>query len=126
MGPDAGAGGGTVIAQRSLAADAADPACRIGGFLTGKAVIGRAGRTLAAQMFDLGTIHLSTGAIHTVRPLEMDFPRGQLVAVTRVSGSGKTTMVLESLIPTLEASIKGGRLPVHVKSVSARGSPRSS
>ena len=47
-------------------------------------------------MFAEGGIHLSTGSIHTVKPLELDIPKGRLTVVTGVSGSGKTTMVLES------------------------------
>jgi len=121
MGPDAGAGGGTVIAQGSLEEVANSPASRIGGFLTGRAVIDVGTHVPAERMFQQGTIHLSTGNIHTVKPLEVDFPKGRLTAVTGVSGSGKTTMVLESLIPALEASIKGNRLPEHVKGVSAEG-----
>jgi len=121
MGPEAGAGGGTVIAQGPLETVANDPVSRIGGFLTGKAVIDVGKHVPAEQMFDLGTIHLSTSEIHTVKPLEVDFPKGRLIAVTGVSGSGKTTMVLESLIPALEASIKGGKMPGHIKSVSAEG-----
>ena len=69
----------------------------------------------------MGRIHMSTSQIHTVKPLEVDFPKGRLIAVTGVSGSGKTTMILESLIPALEAEIKETRLPGHVKSVSADG-----
>ncbi len=121
MGPEAGAGGGTILAQGPTGAVANDPASRIGGFLTGKTVIDVGAHVPAAQMFDLGTIHLSTSEIHTVKPLEVDFPKGRLIAVTGVSGSGKTTMVLESLIPALEAAIRGGRLPAHVKDVRAGG-----
>lgn len=121
MGPEAGAGGGTVIAQGPLETVANNPDSRIGGFLTGEAVIDVGNHVPAQQMFDLGTIHLSTSEIHTVKPLEVDFPKGRLIAVTGVSGSGKTTMILESLVPALEASVKGSRLPDHVKSVSARG-----
>ena len=121
MGPEAGAGGGTVIAQGPLEMVAKNPHSRIGGFLTGKRGIDVGTHIPAEKMFDLGTIHLSTGPIHTVKPLEVDFPKGRLIAVTGVSGSGKTTMILESLVPALEASIKGNKLPGHVKSVSAQG-----
>ena len=121
LGPEAGAGGGTVIAQGTLEEVENNPDSRIGGFLTGKTEL-RLGRHISPdQMFSLGTIHLSTSEIHTVKPLEVDFPKGRLIAVTGVSGSGKTTMVLESLIPALEASIRGKQLPKHVKSVSADG-----
>lgn len=119
MGPEAGEGGGTVIAQGTLAQVQADPASRIGGFLSGACTIERPGRALSADLFALGTIELSTQQIHTVHPLDVAFPKGRLVAVTGVSGSGKTTMVLESLIPALQASIAGQKLPNHVKAVSA-------
>ena len=72
-------------------------------------------------LFANGTIHLSTDAIHTVKPLEVDIPKGRLTVVTGVSGSGKTTMVLESLIPALEATIAGSALPAHIRTVSADG-----
>ena len=60
----------------------------------------------------------------TVKPLDVSFPKGRLTLVTGVSGSGKTTMVLESLIPAVTAKAQGGRLPDHVKSVSAEGISR--
>ena len=119
LGPEAGAGGGQIIAQGSLADVEKNPKSKIAGFLTGETVIGVGNHIPAKEMFNLGTIHLSTSEIHTVRPLEVDFPKGRMIAVTGVSGSGKTTMILESLIPALEAEIKGAALPAHVKSVSA-------
>ena len=121
LGPEAGAGGGSIIAQGERTEVERDPNSRIGGFLTGKKAIRVGTRTPAERMFDLGAIHLSTSEIHTVKPLEVDFPKGRLIAVTGVSGSGKTTMVLESLIPALEASIRGSKLPEHVKGVTADG-----
>ena len=48
------------------------------------------------QLFEFGKIHLSTNQIHTVHPLEVDIPKGKLTVVTGVSGSGKTTMILEA------------------------------
>lgn len=121
MGPEAGAGGGTIIAQGSLRDVERNPDSRIGRFLTGDAVINIRDHIPSEQMFELGTIQLSTSEIHTVKPLDVDFPKGRLIAVTGVSGSGKTTMVLESLIPALDASIKGKKLPEHVRLVSADG-----
>ncbi|MBD5469660.1 MAG: excinuclease ABC subunit UvrA [Lachnospiraceae bacterium] len=121
LGPEAGAGGGTIIAQGNLNDVEKNPASRIGGFLTGETAIDVGKHISAEQMFVMGTIHLSTSEIHTVKPLEVDFPKGRLIAVTGVSGSGKTTMVLESLIPALDAFIKEEKLPGHIRSVSADG-----
>ena len=121
LGPEAGAGGGQIIAQGTLADVEKNPNSKIAGFLTGKTVIDLRNHILAKEMFKLGTIHLSTSEIHTVKPLEVDFPKGRMIAVTGVSGSGKTTMILESLISALEAEIKGTALPAHVKSVLADG-----
>ncbi len=121
LGPEAGAGGGTIIAQGELREVEKNPASRIGGFLSGKSVIDMGRHIPSEQIFDMGRIHLSTSGIHTVKPLEVDFPKGRLTAVTGVSGSGKTTMILESLIPALEASVKDEKLPGHVRLVSADG-----
>ena len=121
LGPRAGAGGGTIIAQGNPEEVGNDPNSRIGGFFTGRTAINIGKHIPQDRMFALGTIHLSTSEIHTVKPLEVNLPKGRLIAVTGVSGSGKTTMILESLIPALEASIRGNRLPKHVKAVSADG-----
>jgi excinuclease ABC subunit A len=121
MGPVAGANGGTVIARGTLSEVERNPNSKIGAFISGEKIIRRMGRIESDHIFDMGSIHLSTGPIHTVKPLEVDIPKGRLVAVTGVSGSGKTTMVLESLIPALSAAIKGEKLPDHVLSLDAEG-----
>ena len=121
MGPDAGAGGGTVIAEGTVPEIGENENSRIGGFLSGRREIRREHRIPAGELFSLGTIHLSTSEIHTVQPLEAEFPKGRMIAVTGVSGSGKTTLILESLVPALTAEVKGEKLPEHVKAVSAEG-----
>lgn len=121
MGPEAGNGGGYVIAEGTIPEITKNPASMIGPFLAQKTNLPVRELTDAEKMFDLGVIHLSTSAIHTVKPLEVDIPKGRLTVVTGVSGSGKTTMVLESLILGLEASLNGETLPEHVKNVSAEG-----
>ena len=121
MGPEAGAGGGHVIAQGTIPAIEADPASQIGPFLSGKAETLRRRCAERDELFTNGVIHLSTDRIHTVKPLEVAIPKGRLTVVTGVSGSGKTTMVLESLIPALEAQISGAALPAHIRAVDAEG-----
>ena len=121
MGPEAGAKGGHVIAEGTIPAIEENPASQIGPFLSGKAEAKQ--RTCAAKeaLFANGTIHLSTAQIHTVKPLEVNIPKGRLTVVTGVSGSGKTTMVLESLVPALEATIHGAALPAHIRAIKAEG-----
>ena len=121
LGPEGGAGGGRIIAEGSVPAIAGNHASRIGPFLRPGRTVKLRDRTAKDVLFDLGSIRMETGGIHTVRPLSVAFPKGRLSVVTGVSGSGKTTMVLESLIPGLEAALAGRELPSHVKSVSAEG-----
>jgi len=121
MGPEAGAKGGRIITQGPLQEAIRDPASQIGPFLTGTADNHIRDRAAAHQVFDLGTIRLSTEAIHTVKPLEVNIPKGRLTVVTGVSGSGKTTLILESLVPALAALTSGEKLPEHVLSLEAEG-----
>lgn len=121
MGPQAGANGGYVIAQGTLADISCNKNSKIGPFLTGKMLENVWKKVPAEQLFAQGKIRLSTGPIHTVKPLEIEIPKGRLTAVSGVSGSGKTTLVLESLVPALEAHVRHAPLPPHVRAVQAQG-----
>ena len=121
MGPEAGAKGGTVIAEGTVAEIEANPVSKIGRFLSGEALTRVRQKASKSELFELGGIHMETDQIHTVKPLTVDIPKGRLIAVTGVSGSGKTTMILESLIPGLEKQIAGEALPAHVKALEAEG-----
>lgn len=139
MGPGAGADGGHVIAEGTVDEICKNKDSRIGPFLSGSSrssessskispeIRGRCRRhpdvakRTSEQLFSEGRICLSTGPIHTVKPLDAEIPRGKLTAVTGVSGSGKTTLILETLIPGLQALINGKKLPEHVRSIEAEG-----
>ena len=121
MGPEAGANGGHVIAQGTIADVEENSVSQIGPFISGKAETKLRSCAAKEEMFVNGNIHLSTSQIHTVKPLKVDIPKGRLTVVTGVSGSGKTTLVLESLIPALDANINGHALPEHIRNVTAEG-----
>ena len=125
MGPVAGAGGGHVIAQGTVDEVERTPGSRIAPFLTESGETRVRARIAPEKMFDFGRIHMETGPLHTVKPLTVDVPRGRLTVVTGVSGSGKTTMVLESLIPALKANVDGDDLPAHVRTIEADGITRA-
>ena len=120
MGPEAGAKGGQVIAEGTIAEIAQNKNSKIGPFLKAESSVIRK-QAAAEEMFAAGCLHFETGAIHTVKPLAVDIPKGRLTVVTGVSGSGKTTLILESLVPGLTAATSGQKLPEHVLNVQADG-----
>lgn len=120
MGPEAGAKGGQIIAEGTIAEIAQNKNSKIGPFLKAESSVIRT-QAAAEEMFAAGRINLETGAIHTVKPLAVDIPKGRLTVVTGVSGSGKTTLILESLVPGLTAATSGQKLPEHVLNVQADG-----
>lgn len=121
MGKGAGADGGEVISEGRIATVSENPESVIGPYLSDQYQSRIRPGMQEKAMFEKGVIHLETGAIHTVHPLDVRIPMGRLTVVTGVSGSGKTTMVLESLIPALKAEISGQKLPEHIKRIEAEG-----
>lgn len=121
LGPGAGANGGRIIAEGTIPQIERNPDSRIGPFLAGEGERRIRPEIPSDEIFAEGKIRMSTKGIHTVKPLEVSIPKGRLTVVTGVSGSGKTTMVLESLVPGLQAFVEGKELPEHVTSVNAPG-----
>ncbi|MCD8155823.1 MAG: excinuclease ABC subunit UvrA [Clostridiales bacterium] len=120
MGPEAGEKGGTVVAEGPISEILQNPDSKIAPFLANRGTI--CGEEIEEpELFSRGELKMRTRRIHTVRPLDVRIPRGRLTAVTGVSGSGKTTMILESLVPGLEAVINGKKLPEHIISMEAEG-----
>ena len=119
MGPEAGAKGGTVIAEGTEKKKKKSDASVIGGYLAGKRFFDRDKKE--KDIFADGAIRMETDRIHTVKPLTVSIPKSSLTVITGVSGSGKTTLILESLVPALDALCNGKKIPDHVKKIEAEG-----
>ena len=117
MGPEAGAKGGTVIAEGTVADVTQDPASVIGRYLTGEQGLKK--EPSGQGLFANGMICLETDRIHTVKPLSVKIPKSRLTVITGVSGSGKTTLILESLVPALDSLCSGKRMPDHIRKIDA-------
>lgn len=121
LGPGAGANGGRIVAEGTIKQIEDNPDSNIGPFLSGEGERRIRADIAPDEIFSNGTISLATSAIHTVKPLEVRIPKGRLTVVTGVSGSGKTTMVLESLVPALQSVTDHSPMPHHVTAVDAPG-----
>ena len=121
MGEKAGIEGGYIISQGTVEDVEKDKKSLIGKFLSGEEKVLVNEPVSCDKIFELGKISLETNSIHTVKPLKVEIPKGRLTVVTGVSGSGKTTMVLESLVPALDNFADKKKLPEHVKGIDAEG-----
>lgn len=121
MGPQAGVNGGYVVAEGTIPEIIDNKKSIMGGFLSDKEEVKIRENISPDMMFKNGKIHLETNSIHTVKPLKIDIPKGRLTVVTGVSGSGKTTMVLESLVPALDSLTSQKKMPEHIVKIEADG-----
>lgn len=121
MGPQAGVNGGYVVAEGTIPEIIDNKKSIIGGFLSDKEEVKIRENISPDMMFKNGKIHLETNSIHTVKPLKIDIPKGRLTVVTGVSGSGKTTMVLESLVPALDSLTSQKKMPEHIVKIEVDG-----
>ena len=104
LGPGGGRGGGEVVVAGTVDQVAA---CRES--VTGKYL--REGPSIPVrQPRDCGSspaVRISGATCHNLDNLSIEFPLGVLCAVTGVSGSGKTSLVGQTLVPLLQSHLKG-------------------
>jgi len=106
IGPGAGVHGGRVVSHGTPQQIAADPASVTGQYLSGAREIAipvdrRKGKGKAV------TVVKATG--NNLKKLTADFPLGQFVCVTGVSGGGKSTLTIETLFKTASMRLNGAR-----------------
>jgi excinuclease ABC subunit A len=118
LGPEAGAKGGTVIAQGPPGQLETDPRSIMGPFLAGAAVVPR---DRPARPGPAGQITLEIGDLYNLHGVTAAFPVHRLTALAGPSGAGKTALILDSLIPAARALLGGSGLPGHVRRLDLDG-----
>jgi excinuclease ABC subunit A len=110
MGPGAGAHGGEVISMGTPKEIINDPKSITGRFLRGKETISmpKVRRTLDWKR----SILLSGCTENNLRDVTLKIPLGSLICVTGVSGSGKSSLILKTLVPAIRERIYRGRARV--------------
>jgi excinuclease ABC subunit A len=102
MGPGAGEAGGFVVAAGTYAEILAHPKSLTGAYLSGAKSIPRPKKRRKGK----GKIKLKGCDLNNLRDLSVTLPLGTLTVVTGVSGSGKSSLIMDTLVPALKAHKK--------------------
>ncbi|MEO1497165.1 MAG: excinuclease ABC subunit UvrA [Planctomycetota bacterium] len=118
VGPGAGARGGKIVAEGELAAVMAEPDSLTGQYLSGEARIATPARRrvqpptngeaqAAVAACPAPRLTLQGATLHNLAGDELRLPLKKFVAVTGVSGSGKTSLVIGTLARALARQLNG-------------------
>lgn len=102
MGPAAGVLGGAVVAAGTPQEVSANPSSLTGAYLAGRRGIKRQNKIRKPS----GFISLNNVSSHNLKNFDIDIPLGVLCGVSGVSGSGKSSLVMGELVPSLNAALK--------------------
>ncbi|MEX2323462.1 MAG: excinuclease ABC subunit UvrA [Acidimicrobiia bacterium] len=106
IGPGAGEHGGRIVAEGSVDDIVAEPSSITGDYLAGRRQITTPERR---RQPDGRVLRIVGAAENNLADIDVDIPLGVFVAVTGVSGSGKSSLVSEVLAKALRASLYGSR-----------------
>ncbi len=116
FGPGAGSHGGQLIAQGRPAEIMEHPNSITGAYLSGKKSIARLGEPRTKKTNHL---KLMGASLHNLKSVDVEIPLGRLVAVSGVSGSGKSSLISQTLYPAISRLIGGSSKikPGHYKDI---------
>jgi len=107
IGPGAGVHGGSIVVagwlDKLLSAKRNDSGSKTLAYLRGEEIIHTPSERRSKKA---GELKVRGGAIFNIRNMDVDIPLGQFVAITGVSGSGKSSFVYEILFKNLRAKLE--------------------
>jgi excinuclease ABC subunit A len=107
FGPGAGANGGRVVAFGTPVEVAANPASLTGLYLSGKKSIPLPAHR---RRDTTASIRLEGATGHNLKNVTLDLPLGKLVCITGMSGSGKSSLINQTLYPALARKLYHAKL----------------
>ncbi|MCE5204061.1 MAG: excinuclease ABC subunit UvrA [Actinomycetia bacterium] len=106
MGPGAGEHGGEIVCKGTPADILACEDSLTGAYLSGRRAIPVPQERRAGSQ---GSIRIQGAREHNLRDIDVEIPLGNLVLVTGVSGSGKSSLVADTLAPALSNAVNRTR-----------------
>ena len=124
FGPGAGEKGGEIVAQGTVDDIIKTPTSITGPYLSGKKSVRKnvlkrlkqlginPEKITEQNVFKYGFIELREVSTHNLKDITVKFPLGRFVLVTGVSGSGKSSLIVETLYPALKKAL-GQKVPTY-------------
>jgi len=109
MGPGAGVHGGEVVAEGTPAEIQTNPKSITGPWLSGDKHLPVPSKRHTS---DGRSIRIVGAKAHNLRNITVDIPVGTLCAITGVSGSGKSSLIVDTLLPAARASLYRSSTPI--------------
>ena len=109
MGPGAGVHGGKIVAQGPPKKLMEDPASITGPWLSGKKQL-PIPKTRKSR--GKGSVRIVGARAHNLKNVTADVPTGLFTCFTGVSGSGKSSLVVDTLLPAARAKLYSATAPI--------------
>lgn len=119
VGPGSGDAGGQIIATGTPASLTKNPQSLIGPYIAGQASIMHA-KVPSSNPSNTIATQLEVDQYFNLKDISVSIPDNQITAVTGFSGAGKTSLILDSLIPAIEAQNERRSLPKQVKNLQTK------